>query len=751
MGFGVLDYVFPIMYGVPHYLFERLFPEKPQEPGRPPQIAACGKVLPIIWGKTRATANIVYVTPGNTAIGELVIVAAICEGEIAGFGKVWVDKNVKASPAALLLSSKNGTRPTQTVVGSHPVGYPGTAILYRTAVTIYQALSLGNLSGATLGQMSFEVKGLRHATGDATTGDADPALVLADAITDGIVGCGVPFSLVTDTGSDGSANSSYARYVKSLSLWLSPMFSDQRPASDHIKEILDATNSSVIWSAGALVVLPLGDTAATGNSVTFTPNLTPQYALSAAAGDFLDLGKGERIEVDLGAVADTFNVCPVEFLNRSPTAAATDPGHAYPDPVDVAARGVRRAPVATLHSICRQDVALKISRIRAQTLVNTRNRYKFKLPWRFARLEPMDLVTLTEPRLGLADALVRIESIEEDETRALSVEAIELPVGTGHAVAHTVSSSDGPTSPIGATSSHELALCNWTTRTVPSGGYRAIAWSPELGLWCAVGGANPVCATSPDGITWTARTIPGGEGYAYYAIAWNGSIFCAVGYSICATSPDGITWTSRSIHAGTYYAIAWNGSFFCAVGAHDKCETSTDGITWTTRTSPNPGASGDILGITWNGNVFCAVGGSASVPLCATSTDGNTWTSRTIPACYYSGAYYAIASGDSVMVAVGDYGWCATSDDDGVTWTQRTIPAGRNFEAIIWTGYVFAAVERSGVPGAMVIMSTNGGITWRQSVANVPYGAYVAMGWSGSSACAIGLSTNCSMSLSVLV
>jgi hypothetical protein len=68
---------------------------------------------------------------------------------------------------------------------------------------------------------------------------------------------------------------------------------------------------------------------------------------------------------------------------------------------------------------------------------------------------------------------------------------------------------------------------------------------------------TPCVAVSPDGITWTAVNIlatPHHDVATCYNVAWNGSLWCAVGnqmisYSMAyvMTSPDGVTWTIRQI------------------------------------------------------------------------------------------------------------------------------------------------------------------------------------------------------------
>ena len=56
-----------------------------------------------------------------------------------------------------------------------------------------------------------------------------------------------------------------------------------------------------------------------------------------------------------------------------------------------------------------------------------RNTYRFKLGWRYALLEPMDIVLLTDATLGLAGKAVRLTAIEEDDNGELTVTAEEIP------------------------------------------------------------------------------------------------------------------------------------------------------------------------------------------------------------------------------------------------------------------------------------------------------------------------------------
>jgi hypothetical protein len=151
-----------------------------------------------------------------------------------------------------------------------------------------------------------------------------------------------------------------------------------------------------------------------------------------------------------------------------------------------------------------------------------------------------------------------------------------------------------------------------------------VAWSDDLDLFCAVGlmpfGSPTVLGgifTSPDGITWTARTHP--KGSDLYSITWSKDdrIFIAFGNSdgvdaYIITSPDGINWTERSNPKNAHLqgAADWNGSIVVAVGALESggdtyMITSSDGINWVERAT---GITQGLFGIAWNGKVFVAVG-----------------------------------------------------------------------------------------------------------------------------------------------
>jgi hypothetical protein len=176
---------------------------------------------------------------------------------------------------------------------------------------------------------------------------------------------------------------------------------------------------------------------------------------------------------------------------------------------------------------------------------------------------------------------------------------------------------------------------------MPANAWQGIAWSPELNLFCAVGGSGGV-ATSPDGITWTARTAS--ESNSWYGVAWSPelNLFCAVstsGTNRVMTSPDGITWTARSAAAANnWISITWSPELllFCAAAqtGTNRLMTSPDGITWTARGS----STNELTSVTWSPElgIFCAMALDNS-NRCQTSAFPRKWTS--------SGRYTPILTG----------------------------------------------------------------------------------------------------------
>ena len=208
--------------------------------------------------------------------------------------------------------------------------------------------------------------------------------------------------------------------------------------------------------------------------------------------------------------------------------------------------------------------------------------------------------------------------------------------------------------------------------------FTSITWSPELTLFCAVssGGTSRIM-TSPDGITWTARTAP--ELNSWNSITWSPalSLFCAVAHSgtyRVMTSADGITWASQTAAAAiSWISVTWSPSLalFCAVAGDgtNRVMTSPDGITWTPRTAAE---NNFWRSVTWSPSLalFCAVAGDGTNRV-MTSPDGITWTSRINSQL---NSWVSVTWSPELAL------FCAIANDntnrvmtspDGITWTSQ--------------------------------------------------------------------------------
>ena len=278
-----------------------------------------------------------------------------------------------------------------------------------------------------------------------------------------------------------------------------------------------------------------------------------------------------------------------------------------------------------------------------------------------------------------------------------------------------------------------------TARTMASARtWRATAWNGST--FCSVAFNSNVCATSPDGITWTDRVMPVSD--YWQDIISNGSIFVAVGStSNCYTSPDGITWTARSLPSSGYTTqVEWSGSMFLAIRGSQPFATSADGITWVAQTAPISGSYGKT--IAWNGSVWVTRyqgganniyssptglagtwsarvstgGGSWNViavkgtRFCLTcsggdngtfvSDDGISWTHHT-GAGTLPGNIQSIGSNDAVFVATNNSSYFVSAD--GITWTTYAMPTvGIEWTGVTWSGGIFSVVSNSAAKAATI-------------------------------------------------
>ena len=234
------------------------------------------------------------------------------------------------------------------------------------------------------------------------------------------------------------------------------------------------------------------------------------------------------------------------------------------------------------------------------------------------------------------------------------------------------------------------------------------------GLYVAVGSNSSsayVGATSPNGVTWTARAVSAGE-----SVAFGNGGFVAVGTNVAASSPDGVTWTVRTIAAAGWRKVIYAAGLFVAIATGGQIATSPDGVTWTPRTS----GLGNGQALTYGAGKLVAFAQNGQA---ASSMDGITWTA--IASITGLGTAYGLVYGNGVWVAVGTRG--AMTSPDLATWTARFIPgvtSNYGYTAVDFYSGKYIAIGAT-ASGNEVFSDSPDGITWTPR--QIPVGAYTVV------------------------
>lgn len=420
------------------------------------QQSAYGLTQPLVYGKNRVAANMFWYgdfkstahttttksggkggktkTKNTTYTYSASLMLGLCENKIKDIGIIWRDKE------QIVTKTEGGVqlKPIDQIGfelfdGDHnPVwGYlaskhPDEAVHYPFLG--YVACANYDLGGsAALSNHNFEV--ISDITFSETIHDANPADVIEDFITNPRYGA-APSLNMADL-------SEFRTYCAATNLLISPALTEQREAFEIINEIVEAVNCAVVPSPDGLKIRSYGDSVVSGNGVTFIPDLEPVYHLTD--DDFL--GEDQPVRVRRSRDTDAYNHCQIEYVNRF-NQYNTETVEAK-DQANIEMFGLRTQDPVKFDFFCEPKIARHAVQLLLQRRLYVRNEYEFELGWKYCRLEPMDIVTITDESLGLNRFPVRITRVEEDEDGMLSITAEELAVGSRSAVEYDLQSSNG--------------------------------------------------------------------------------------------------------------------------------------------------------------------------------------------------------------------------------------------------------------------------------------------------------------------
>lgn len=416
--------------------------------------AEYGAAVPEIIGTTRVSGNVIYYddftahehretqrtgkgghskSVSITYTYTVAVILGLCEGEIAGLGRVWVGKDQYAYPndtiQMTLFRGQANQQPWPYVSGKHPdKALPYTGLAYMAGV-----IDLGD--SGSMPNYNFEVKGKLLSSGDGV--DANPADYIRYVLDK------VGLSKVEIIGLD-----TYRSYCKHADLLIStPM--DQtsaKTARDIINEIATLTNAYMFWSNDKFKIVCCDDRAYPAKNPEdpddkgWQPNRTITYDLTA--DDFIPQTGGALVTYSRKDSSEIYNQFPVEFVNRDSGYEKETVSYALTQ--DIADYGLRQANTTSANYIYTKARAVKVAETLARKAQYERNKYTFKLDWAFCRLEVGDLVTLTDESCGLNKQPAMIDSVIEGTDGLLTITAISRAKGDYSAASFDVHAVDRP-------------------------------------------------------------------------------------------------------------------------------------------------------------------------------------------------------------------------------------------------------------------------------------------------------------------
>ena len=294
--------------------------------------------------------------------------------------------------------------------------HPDIATGYDNLAYLYGRIFLGEDS-ASMPSYAVEVRG----TLIADNTDANPAYVIKDILSK--IGLG---SYI-----DEASFADYAKYCANADLLISTpndAFKQQDKAQAIIANLLELTNTYMFWSVDRFKFAVRDDV----QRAEWQPNKQIMYDLTA--DDFIPQS-GAPVTVKRKDSTEIYNYITVNFLNRANN--YEEESVSYQDIASIKKYGVRSVTYDAkwYHT---KERALKYAQMKTRIAQTECNQYTFRLPWKYCRLEPGDLLRITDEAIGIAGQIVMVSEVTEGKDGILNVTAVQRAAGAYSEAKYTV-------------------------------------------------------------------------------------------------------------------------------------------------------------------------------------------------------------------------------------------------------------------------------------------------------------------------
>jgi hypothetical protein len=443
--------------------------------------------IPIVYGCPRIPMNIIYAN-GFRAVAQkssggkgilsggkgtttgynyyATFIGAGCEGLVSDLLAVYDDQQVYnlstvPPPPGKIMQPVGGDQngPWAYIT----LRFPSDALTYPK-IAYVGFLDYPLDSSGTLPQLNFVVKGPFQGTsplnaqnikflGPLVCQDADPAECIIDLLTNPTYGADFPSQFLDVTGSMRTTGNGFdptqgdatlSTYCQAVGMAYSVVLNNAEAASSIIERWCKNLAVAIVWTGQLLKFIPYWDTGTGENPGYAGPpysdvprkyyNPTPiiQSIVSFGPNNFIQSNATEDpVTVTRIDPADAKNVVRVDYRDRDNI--YNDIPTEVSDENQIELYGRRVDDMATGDEFTALTYANVSAQVQLQRYVAIRNTYTFKLDLRWCFLDPMDVVQITEPGIGLSNTPVRIRSIEEDEKGVLTIIAEEFPLGSASA------------------------------------------------------------------------------------------------------------------------------------------------------------------------------------------------------------------------------------------------------------------------------------------------------------------------------